>query len=94
MPDAPARTIVANEPDMPESAVRAGAFGRVDVLVTLDERSQLIATRIVKSASPLLNESALAAARASTFSTRMHNCRYVPGSYIFVVDYRRNDVAD
>jgi hypothetical protein len=85
--DAPARTVVAAEPVAPREAVERGVTGEVVVRVTLDERSHLVAAAIVRSASPLLNESALMAARDSVFTTRMHDCRYVPGSYNFIVDY-------
>ncbi len=85
--DAPARTVDAARPFVPREAMERGVTGEVVVRVTLDERSHVSAVAIVRSASPLLNESALEAARDSVFTTRMHDCRYVPGAYNFIVDY-------
>lgn len=72
--------------DYPEMAKEQGASGETDVAVTLDATGHVIATKIAKSAgNPLLDQAALQAAKSSSFSPQIENCRAVGGVYIFQV---------
>jgi TonB-like protein len=61
--------------------------GVVEVVVSLDENSQITGVRILRSASTELNASALAATRASRFRTDIVNCKPVAADYIFTVTF-------
>jgi outer membrane biosynthesis protein TonB len=87
VPNADARTISAAQPDTPAIAQQQGITGDVYVLVTLDENSKLVAEKVTKSPSSLLNAAALAAARQSTFKTRIVDCKPVADSYNFIVEF-------
>jgi TonB family protein len=88
VPNADAKTINAAEPETPAIAQQQGITGEVIVQVSLDENSHLVSASIVKSPSALLNNAALAAARASRFQTRIANCKPVADSYNFIVDFQ------
>jgi TonB family protein len=88
VPNADARTINAAQPETPAIAQQQGITGTVVVLVTLDENSKLVDAKIAKTASPLLNNAALQAARQSTFKTRIVACKPVADSYNFIVDFQ------
>ncbi len=59
----------------------------VQVVVSLNERSEIVATRIQSSPSPAYNAAALAAARASKFRTEIRNCKPIAADYIFSVSF-------
>jgi len=82
-PDQPGRTVQAAPPRVPPGAQNIS--GTVVVLVTLDEQSHVIGAAIASTTSPLLNDAALEAARASTFQTAIRNCRPVPMTARFIV---------
>lgn len=86
-PDVPATTVRALEPDTPPLAQQQGISGTVNVVVSLDARSRVVATRIQSSPSAVLNASALAAARGSQFKTEVKNCEPVAADYVFSVDF-------
>jgi TonB family protein len=88
VPNADARTINAVQAETPAIAQQQGITGEVTVQVSLDETSKLVAEKVVKSPSALLNNAALAAARQSTFKTRIVDCKPVADSYFFVVDFQ------
>jgi uncharacterized protein YggE len=62
-------------------------FGSVDVVVSLDADSRVVGTRIQRSPSAILNGSAFAAARASSFQTEIKDCRPVASDVIYTVDF-------
>ena len=86
-PDAEARVIKPVMPEVPPMAQQQGIGGRVEVIVSLDAQSHVVATKIRRSASAILNPSAIAAARTSTYQTRVVNCVPVAADYIFSVMY-------
>lgn len=86
-PNVPTTVISAQEPDMPAMAQQQGISGTVNVIVSLDEHSEIVATKIQSSASVLLNSAAQAAARQSTFQTEIRNCKPVPSDYVFSVEF-------
>lgn len=59
----------------------------VQVVVSLNERSEIVGTRIQSSPSPAYNAAALAAARASKFRTEIRNCKPFAADYIFSVTF-------
>jgi outer membrane biosynthesis protein TonB len=86
-PNVPASTVEAANVDTPSLAQQNGISGVVDVIVRLDEHSHVVAAQIAHSASPLLNDAALRAARASTFRTEVRDCLPVAAEYIFSVEF-------
>ncbi|MBV8749722.1 MAG: TonB family protein [Candidatus Eremiobacteraeota bacterium] len=77
----------ALEPDTPALAEQQGISGTVDVVVSLDAQSRIVATRIQHSPSAVLNAAALAAARGSQFRTEIQNCEPIAADYLFSVDF-------
>ena len=86
-PNVPASTIHAVEPNTPALAQQQGIQGTVQVIVSLDEDSHIIGTRIQSSPSAILNVAALDSARASTFQTEVHNCKPVRADYVYSVEF-------
>ena len=86
-PDIAATTVRAVEPETPALAQQQGISGTVAVIVSLDARSRVVATRIQNSPSAVLNGAALAAARGSQFKTEVKNCEPIAADYIFSVDF-------
>ncbi len=86
-PDVPAVTLHAAEPETPPLAVQQSVAGTVEVVVTLDARSKVVAARVQSSPSALLDAAALAAARGSQFRTAIQNCEPVGADYLFSVEF-------
>jgi TonB family protein len=86
-PDVVAATLRALEPELPALAQQQGVSGTVDVVVTLDASSRIVAARIAHSPSVLLDAAALAAARGSVFRTETRGCIPIPAEYLFRVDF-------
>ena len=59
----------------------------VQVVVSLNERSEVVSTRIQSSPDAAFNGPALAAARASKFRTEIRNCKPLAADYIFSVTF-------
>lgn len=86
-PEVAAATLHAVEPESPPQLKRYGIGGRVVVNVTLDMGSRVVAAYATRWSSRFLVPSAQAAARASTFSTAIHNCVPTFATYQFIVLY-------
>lgn len=86
-PAVPATTVHTVEPDMPPLAAQQGVSGTVEVVVSLDTQSRIVATRIQSSPSALLNAAAIATARASRFRTEVRDCVPLAADYIFAVEF-------
>jgi TonB family protein len=86
-PNAGAKVIRPEVPQIPPMAQQQGISGRVEVVVSLNADSRVVGTKIRSSASAILNPSALAAARNSTYQTRIVDCVPVAADYIFSVVY-------
>jgi outer membrane biosynthesis protein TonB len=84
-PNRPARTNHVPETARPPGT--AGIIGLVEVLVSLDERGAVTATAIRSSPGEVLNASAIAAARATTYFPALQDCVPVPSKYVFAVYY-------
>ncbi len=87
-PNAEARTIHAVEPYYSADAIAQHVSGDVLVVVTLDDRSQVLWTKLLSSDSPTLDSEAIRAARDSTYAVEVRNCRPVVGEYVFTVSFR------
>jgi TonB family protein len=61
--------------------------GTVDVLVSLDAQGHVVNAAIKKSPAVVLNAASLAAARNSTYSPALHDCKPAPSEYTFTVQY-------
>ncbi len=59
----------------------------VYVIVSLNERSELVGARVQASPSEAFNASALGAARDSKFRTKIVNCKPVAADYVFSVTF-------
>lgn len=85
-PNVPAHTLVAVPPNV--QGIPRGLSGRVLLIVSIDEASQVQSVKVQSSPSAMLNEAAIASARASTYQTTIRNCRSFPGDFVFSVDFR------
>ena len=59
----------------------------VQVVVSLNERSEIVGTRIQSSPDPAYDGPALASVRASKFRTEIRNCKPIAADYIFTVTF-------
>jgi len=87
-PDAASRTLQIGNLNTPAIAANTGVTGEVEVSVALKSDSTIAGLAIRKTANPILNESALAAAEDSVFQSSIHNCRPLGGTYLFVVEFQ------
>lgn len=88
VPNADATTVNAAEAEYPDIARQQGVVGTAAVKVTLDATGHIQAAEISKSAgNAALDQSAVKAARASTYSPEVVNCLKSPGSYLFRVEF-------
>ncbi len=83
----PPATIHAVPPVFSANAIATRAHGRVEVLVTLDQHSRVMWTRIVKSDNHLLDAESMRAALLSTYRTRVSDCVPQAADYLFTVDF-------
>lgn len=59
----------------------------VQVVVSLNERSEIVSTRVQSSPDPAFNGPALAATGASKFRTEIRNCKPIAADFIFSVTF-------
>ena len=79
-------------PMYPDSARDLG-LGKVTVLVqvTIDAQGRLLDTKIFQSSNnAAIDQSALRAARQTTYAPRIANCAPAEGTYIFHADFEPN----
>jgi TonB family protein len=89
VPDGPASVIVGAVPEVPSALQTAGLdSGRTMVRVEIDAEGHVLNTSIAKTSGVYgLDQSALKAARESTFQPEVRNCVGVGGTYLFEVDF-------
>jgi len=74
----------AVQPEYPEVAREQGAFGTVKVAVTLDEHGTVLSAAIAQSAgNAALDQEAIKAAKASSYSPEIVDCKPIGGVYLF-----------
>ena len=86
-PNVAAVVLRAEPPVTPPEAVRLGAQGPVNVIVSIDALSHVTAVRIASTPSALLNSAALEATLHSAFQAEIYNCVPVARDYIYSVDF-------
>jgi protein TonB len=88
VPNKDAATTRAVDPEFPEIARQQGAVGTTQVKVSLSATGSVVSVAVYKSSgNAALDQSALAAARASSYSPEVENCVGVAGSYLFRADF-------
>jgi TonB family protein len=87
-PDVPAKTLVAESPIITDDE-RNGFNGTAKVKVDLDAAGKVVGTSIYESTGSVpLDQAALAAARESRYAPEERDCKDVPGSYLFAIDFQ------
>ena len=89
-PNVEATVTNAVSPDYPESAKDLGLGAvTVQIEVTVGPSGNLIGASVYKSANNMsLDQAALRAARQSTYSPKLEDCKPVQGSYLFTADFQ------
>jgi TonB family protein len=77
------------QPDYPESAKELGLGAvTVEVEVTVGPSGNLVGAKVYKSAGNMsIDQAALRAARASTYSPKLVDCQPTTGDYLFRADF-------
>jgi hypothetical protein len=78
--NAPAATVHAVQPMLAEN-------GNVQLRLVLDDRGRVVGENVLGASSPALTQAAILAARDSTFTAPMANCRAVAGEHSFAVQF-------
>ncbi len=87
-PNVEAKTLVAVSPEQSSSAFGVASDVTAMIRVDLDATGRVTGVSVYRSSgSPELNNAALDAARASTYAPEVRDCRAVPGSYLFKVEF-------
>jgi hypothetical protein len=86
--DAPAQLVELARIDL-RSLPPETAHGPVEILVQLDERSQITSTSVVQSPSPYLISRVVQALRLSKFQTALDDCRPFASSFRFGMNFGR-----
>jgi TonB family protein len=88
-PDIGAKAIDPRTPDEPEAARDQGLIGTVKVKVDLDPSGSIVGASVYESSGSMeLDNAALAAARQTHYAPEERDCKNVPGSYLFTVDFQ------
>lgn len=78
--NAPAATLHAVQPTVAQE-------GNVQLRLMLDDRGRVVGEDVLSASSPALTQAAIFAARDSTFTAAMANCRAVAGAHAFAVQF-------
>jgi hypothetical protein len=78
--NAPAATLHAVQPTLAQD-------GNVQLRLVLDDRGRVVGENVLGASSPALAQAAIFAARDSTFTAAMANCRAVAGEHNFAVQF-------
>ena len=85
-PDIAAKSVDAISPEAPADA--QGAIGTAKIRVDLNANGDVVGASVFESSGSLpLDRTALQAARESRYAPEEKNCKNVPGSYLFTVDF-------
>jgi TonB family protein len=86
-PDVPARTTFVQPPSVPDSVPQTGVTAKIRV--DLDALGNVRGVSVYESAGSMeLDQAALSAARESRYAPEQIDCKNVPGSYLFNVDFQ------
>jgi hypothetical protein len=83
----PTATINQVTPAYPKKALASRVTGLVHIRVIMDDQSRVVWTDVTDSASPLLTDAALQAARDSTYLTMVVHCAPRPSEEYFTVKF-------
>jgi len=87
-PHVDAQIVRAVEPEYPALAQQQGLIGTAQIEVTLAETGAIIDAHVYAgSGSRVLDDAALAAAKRSTYSSEIDDCKNVGGSYLFRAEF-------
>lgn len=85
-PDVAAHTIAVRSPVTPDDAAQSGATAKIRV--DLDATGSVVGVSVYESAGSMqLDRAAMDAARSSRYAPEERECKNVPGSYLFTVDF-------
>lgn len=85
-PDVPARTTFVEQPTVPDTVTQAVATAKIRV--ELDADGSVRSVSVYESTGSMeLDRAALSAARQSRYAAEQIDCKNVPGSYLFTVDF-------
>ena len=88
-PDVPAKAVDAVTPDDPPAARDEGISGMAKIRVDLDDEVNVAGASVFSSTgSAQLDQAALQAARDSRYAPERIDCKDVPGSYLFTVQFQ------
>lgn len=86
-PDIPAKAVDAVTPETPADSPVTNVVAKVEV--TLDASGTVVGTKIYTSTGySQLDRAALEAARESRYAPEERDCKNIPGSYLFTVDFQ------
>jgi protein TonB len=86
-PEVPARTTFVESPSVPDSVPQTGVTAKIRV--DLDAMGNVRGVSVYESTgSTELDQAALSAARQSRYAPEQIDCKNVPGSYLFTVDFQ------
>jgi protein TonB len=85
-PDVPARTMFVEQPTVPDTVAQTSATAKIRV--DLDGDGNVRSVSVYESTGSMeLDRAAMAAARQSRYVPEQIDCKNVPGSYLFTVDF-------
>lgn len=85
-PDVAARAVTVQSPNTPDDMQGTNATAKIRV--DLDAQGGVLGVSVYESAGSMeLDRAALQAARASRYAPEEKDCKKIPGSYLFTVDF-------
>ena len=85
-PDVAARVVTVDSPNTPDD--QQGTNATAKIRVDLDADGNVLGVSVYESAGSMeLDRAALQAARASRYAPEEKDCKKIPGSYLFTVDF-------
>lgn len=85
-PDVAARAVTVQSPNTPDDEQSTNATAKIRV--DLDADGNVLGVSVYESAGSMeLDRAALQAARASRYAPEEKDCKKIPGSYLFTVDF-------
>ena len=85
-PDVAARAVTVHSPNTPDE--QQGTNATAKIRVDLDADGNVLGVSVYESAGSMeLDRAALQAARASQYAPEEKDCKKIPGSYLFTVDF-------
>lgn len=81
--------MVVQQAIVPDDSLSNGFTGAAEIKVDLDATGAVVHTGIYESTGSMeLDRAALQAAAQSRYEPGQHDCKKVPGSYLFTVEFQ------